>query len=390
MRLHVLIFLLAIFEIHAQEEFLPTQNIADCAGAVEIQNQINYKIAFSGKSGNVQDFYSYPSLVNIKETNSLFFKFSAPHSGKLSFEAKTNEPKFQLVIFKNESDNIATDIFNGKAPILRIVKTSIKELAFPSDSTDNSESFTVNLETDDIIIMVFNTEKNLTDILNLTLNFEANEEIENSDKNKKVIDERKNNQLATMEIQIRDAETGFPVIGEISIKDKKKANLYKGSDLLFSTEKTNQITIKCHATGYLFVEEVFKVHPDSSKLILIELQSIGRGKSIKIDKLQFVKGTDNIYPGSEAKLIRIKDFLLLNADIQIEIQGHVNNEGENDMSSRKLSRQRAKRVRNFFTKSGVNGKRLSVKACSNKFPIYPNPKNEKESQANRRVEIKIL
>jgi outer membrane protein OmpA-like peptidoglycan-associated protein len=89
-------------------------------------------------------------------------------------------------------------------------------------------------------------------------------------------------------------------------------------------------------------------------------------------------------------LIGIKDFLLLNAEIKIEIQGHINNEGESDRSSKRLSKKRAKKIRNFFTACGVNRNRLTVKAFSNQFPIYPNPKNEKESQANRRVEIKIL
>ncbi len=381
---------MSTFYLQAQEDFLPTRLISDCAGAVEIQNSGKYSIAFTGKSGKINDFFEYKYITNLVETNSLFFKFVAPHNGILKLQANLSKGKFQMLIFKNTSDNISDDVFYGKATVEKSITNPTSNLVLPADSSTLKDYLSINLKTDEIVIIVFNTLKNKKDILNLNFDFEVVEELENSDKLKKVIDERKGSNFATMEIQIRDSETGLPVVSEINIKDKKKSSLYKGSDLLFSTEKSNQLTVKCNATGYFFVEEKFKVYPDSSKLILIQLQSMGKGKSMKIDKLQFLKGTDHIYPGSELNLIKVKDFLLLNANLKIEIQGHVNNEGEDDLSSKKLSRQRAKRVRNFFIASGVNSRRLSWKACSNKDPIYPNPKNEIESQSNRRVEIKVL
>ena len=381
---------MSTFYLQAQEDFLPTRLISDCAGAVEIQNSGEYSIAFTGKGGKINDFYEYNYIPDLKETNSLYFKFAAPHNGKLKLEASLSKGKFQMIVFKNTSDNIFDDIFYGKAAIEKSFTKPITNFASPSDSSVIKDSLSIYLQTDDIVMIVFNTLKNKKDLLKFILDFEVLEELENPDKLKKIIDERKNSNLATMEIRIRDAETGLPLVAEINIKDKKKSSLYKGSDLLFSTEKSNQLTVKCSATGYFFVEEKFKVHPDSSKIILIPLHSMKKGKSMKIDKLQFLKGTDQIFPGTELNLIKVKDFLLLNASLKIEIRGHVNNEGENDMSSKKLSRQRAKRVRNFFIASGVQSKRLSWKACGNKDPIYPNPKNEIESQSNRRVEIKVL
>lgn len=390
MRIISLFIFLSTFYLHAQEDFLPTRLISDCAGAVEIQNSGEYSIAFTGKDGKIDDFFEYKYIPNFKETNSLYFKFVAPYNGKLKLEASLLKGKFQMIVFKNTSNNISEDIFYGKATIAKSITKPISNFKCHTDSSGIKDSLSIYLQTDDIVMLVFNTLKNKKDQLKFALNFEVLQELENPDKFKKVIDERKNSNFATMEIQIRDADTGLPLVAEINIKDKKRSNLYKGSDLLFITEKSNQLTVKCNATGYFYIEEKFKVHPDSSKIILIQLQSMKKGKNMKIDKLQFLKGTDQIYPGTELNLIKVKDFLLLNASLKIEIQGHVNNEGENDMSSKKLSRQRAKRVRNFFIASGVNSKRLTWKACSNKDPIYPNPKNEIESQSNRRVEIKVL
>lgn len=390
MRIFFLFLLLSPLYLQAQEKFVPARLISDCAGAVEIQNSGEYEIAFTGNSGNVDDLFEYKNIPNLKETNSLFLKFVAPYSGKLKLEAKLSKGKFQMIVFKSTSENIYDDIFYGKATIEKSITKPTSSFTLPADSSGIKDSLSIYLQTDDIVMIIFNSVKNKQENLKFNLDFEVLGERENPDKLKKVIDERKHGQLETLEIRIRDTETGLPLIAEINIKDKKRTNLYKGSDLLFSTEKTNLLTMKCTATGYFFVEEKFKVHPDSAKIILIQLQAMKKGKSMKIDKLQFLKGANQIYPGSELNLIKVKDFLLLNANLKIEIQGHVNNEGENDMSSKRLSRQRAKSVRNFFIASGVNGKRLSWKACSNKDPIYPNPKNEIESQSNRRVEIKVL
>jgi outer membrane protein OmpA-like peptidoglycan-associated protein len=390
MRIISLIIFLSTFYLQAQKDLLYTKLISDCAGAVEIQNSGEYDIAFTGKSGKINDLFEYKYIPNLRETNSLYLKFVAPQNGKLKMEASLPKGKFQMIVFKNNSDNIYDDIFEGKATIERSLIEPISNFTLPSDSSKVRDSLSMYMRTNDIIIILFNTLKNKKDQLKFILDFEVLDELENPDKFKKVIDERKNGQFPTLEIQIRDAETGLPLIAEVNIKDKKRSNLYQGSDLLFSAEKTNQLTIKCNVAGYFFIEEKFKVHPDSSKIILVQLHSMKKGKSMKIEKLQFLQGTDKIYPGSELNLVKVKDFLLLNASLKIEIRGHVNNEGENDMSSKRLSRQRAKRVRNFFIASGVNSKRLSWKACSNKDPIYPNPKNEIESQSNRRVEIKVL
>lgn len=390
MRISTLFFLFFTFTLSAQKVLLPNHNIADCSGAVELQNVGNFNSQFTGDKGRLKDFFAYSYLPNFKETNSLFFKFTAPRNGKLSLGAKISNGKFDLIILKSISGNIVDDIYHGKATIEKSTKIPVSEILIPKDSIASIDTISLDLKSDDIVMIVFNTEKGLKEFLNFSITFEISDEFENPDKFKKVIDDRKNSLAATMEIQIRDAETGLPVISNVNIKDKKKSNLYKGSDLIFSTEKMNLLTINCDATGYFFSEETFKVYPDSSKIIKIQLQSLSKGKKLKIDKLQFIKGTDQIFPGTESNLIGVKDFLLLNAEIKIEVQGHVNNEGENDMSSKSLARKRARKVRNFFKTCGVNGKRLTVKAFSNKFPIYPNPKNEKESQANRRVEIKIL
>lgn len=390
MRITLLFFLYYSLNLNAQKVIFPNHNIADCSGAVELLNAGNFNTEFTGKGGRIKDFFAYPTLSNFKETNSLFFKFIAPTNGKLSLVANISGGKFDLIIFKAVTSNIVDDIYYGKAKIEKLTNKPGSEISLIQDSLIKTSSPFINLKSDDVIMIVFNTEKGSKELLNFNVTFEISEMTENPDKLKKIIDERKNYQSATIEIQIRDVNTKIPIIANVNVKDRKKSSLYKGSDLIFNTEKINQLSVKCDAVGYFFYEETFKVYPDSSIVKEILLQAMSKGKKLKIDKLQFMKGTDQIYPSTESNLINIKDFLLLNSEIKIEIQGHVNNEGESDKASKSLSRKRARKVRNFFVGCGVHRKRLTVKAFSNKFPIYPNPKNEKESQENRRVEIKIL
>ena len=58
---------------------------------------------------------------------------------------------------------------------------------------------------------------------------------------------------------------------------------------------------------------------------------------------------------------------------------------------KQLSLNRAKAVYNYLTeKEGLDPKRLKYKGFGNTKMVYPDPKSERESSMNRRVEIKIL
>ena len=89
------------------------------------------------------------------------------------------------------------------------------------------------------------------------------------------------------------------------------------------------------------------------------------------------------------RLKRLKDFLLLNPSISIEVRGHVNDEGGNSLSSQRLSKKRAKRIVDYLISCGIEPERLSAVGYGNTKPIYPKPESEEQKEANRRVEVKI-
>lgn len=82
--------------------------------------------------------------------------------------------------------------------------------------------------------------------------------------------------------------------------------------------------------------------------------------------------------------------MLKNRDVRIEIQGYVNGPDESNSDYfLNLSAQRAIAVKNYLILNGIDEKRISTKGFGNKNMLYPHPANEQQSEANRRVEIKI-
>jgi len=119
------------------------------------------------------------------------------------------------------------------------------------------------------------------------------------------------------------------------------------------------------------------------------MELISKRKSMQIEEIEFKPGTSEFIVGSEGKLRRLKDFMALNADINIEIQGHVYATGENGFASQKLSEARAKRVMIFLIENGIDKGRMIAVGYGNTKPIYPEAKLAYEEQANRRVEILV-
>ena len=111
---------------------------------------------------------------------------------------------------------------------------------------------------------------------------------------------------------------------------------------------------------------------------------------MQIDEIEFQPGTSEFLSTADPKLRRLKDFLALNANVKVEIQGHVHAEGENTFAGQKLSEARAKRVLLWLSDNGIDKDRMTAVGYGNTVPIYPEAKFSYEEQANRRVEIKVL
>jgi outer membrane protein OmpA-like peptidoglycan-associated protein len=83
--------------------------------------------------------------------------------------------------------------------------------------------------------------------------------------------------------------------------------------------------------------------------------------------------------------------MIENEDLHIEIQGHVNGEGSrNKRKFISLSEDRAKAIYQKLLEAGIDKSRMSYKGFGNAKMIYPTPVNNRQAEANRRVEAEIL
>jgi outer membrane protein OmpA-like peptidoglycan-associated protein len=93
-------------------------------------------------------------------------------------------------------------------------------------------------------------------------------------------------------------------------------------------------------------------------------------------------------PKSKIELDKLTRLMNDNPDLKIEIAGHTDNQG-NSGANQILSENRAKAVKDFLVRSGVDTSRLTYKGYGQSEPIASND-TEEGRQQNRRTEFKII
>ncbi len=115
---------------------------------------------------------------------------------------------------------------------------------------------------------------------------------------------------------------------------------------------------------------------------------IAKGSSMTINNLFFETGKATLTPESDPELKRIVQVMQENASLQIEISGHTDNTGSDELNN-KLSQDRADAVKNYLMNAGVKSDRIRTKGYGKTKPKADNT-TEEGRQMNRRVEFAIL
>ncbi|WP_276343919.1 OmpA family protein [Aquirufa aurantiipilula] len=115
---------------------------------------------------------------------------------------------------------------------------------------------------------------------------------------------------------------------------------------------------------------------------------IAKGSSMTINNLFFETGKATLTAESDPELKRIVQVMQENATLQIEISGHTDNTGSDELNN-KLSQDRADAVKNYLINLGVKSDRIRTKGYGKTKPKADNS-TEEGRQMNRRVEFAIL
>jgi OOP family OmpA-OmpF porin len=109
---------------------------------------------------------------------------------------------------------------------------------------------------------------------------------------------------------------------------------------------------------------------------------------ISLPGVNFETGQDVLIVGTEYLLKDAADTLNRHQDLQIEVAGHSDNVGD-AQANEGLSERRAKTVREFLIRYGVDEGRLSYKGYGETMPIADND-TEDGRALNRRVELRLV
>jgi len=143
--------------------------------------------------------------------------------------------------------------------------------------------------------------------------------------------------------------------------------------------------------GYLLHTEKFVPKNDSLYTIDIQLKKMKVGDRLNLGNIKFESDQAVILDKSRPALDKLTDFMIENDELRIEIQGHVNGEGSrNKRKFISLSEDRAKAIYEKLLEAGIDKSRMSYKGFGNAKMIYPTPVNNRQAEANRRVEAEIL
>lgn len=388
----IFFMLLSVTLSYAQNDDIISEIISDCEGATNILEPGDYSIQFTGDGGLYNDIIDYGSLSKVSENNSLWLSFIAPFDGFVNLEAYLNNGGLQMVIFQNDKGDLCENIHNGTAEIKRVLQDLSKSELGLNKQPKGNQLYSLELKEGDKIAILFVTNEKSRENLHLNFDFEAKNK--NSLKVKsqsKIVDFREDDFTPSVHVSIRDVATGLPVISSLVVEGSKTVEgMYIGSDFYYVVERMSNVVIRCDAKGYFFEDREVRMPANEDLDVTFWLEPLDQGKSLQLEEIEFHPGTSEFMPSSYTKLKRLKDFMALNSEVKVEIQGHVFSQKGFSLVGQIMSEARAKRVYNYLVENGINKERMTTVGKGSKEPIYPNPKFSYEEQMNRRVEIVIV
>jgi outer membrane protein OmpA-like peptidoglycan-associated protein len=197
---------------------------------------------------------------------------------------------------------------------------------------------------------------------------------------------------------VNDAKTKIPLEAAVEIIDLQKNEPVfqdysdaKQGDFLATLTAGKNYGLNISKSGYLFYSANFSLighEPKKPFNIAVLLEPIEIGNKVILNNIFFDTNKFDLKPESIAELDQLVSFLTVNPTLHIEISGHTDNMG-NDQLNQTLSENRAKSVYLYLINNKIAAERLIFKGYGKTQPIAPNT-TEEDRKKNRRTEFKII
>ncbi|MFH1000360.1 MAG: OmpA family protein, partial [Bacteroidota bacterium] len=198
--------------------------------------------------------------------------------------------------------------------------------------------------------------------------------------------------------KIINPNTKEPVEANISVEilpDGNNIGTYKSNhetgDYKIVLPAGYKYGIRIEAKGYIFSNDIYDArkitgYTESEKIT--ELFPIEEGTTVQLNNIYFELSKAELKPESFPELDKVVSFLNANPTIKIEISGHTDSTGSDEINN-KLSDDRARTVKNYIVSKGIQEDRIESKGYGSKKPIASNATPEGWA-LNRRVEFVII
>jgi outer membrane protein OmpA-like peptidoglycan-associated protein len=118
---------------------------------------------------------------------------------------------------------------------------------------------------------------------------------------------------------------------------------------------------------------------------VLDTKDTPRGLVVNMADVLFDTGKYELRPEAREKLAKLSGVLALHPDLQLEVEGHTDSTGSQELNQ-SLSEQRAQTVARYLVEQGVPGRSVKSTGLGDSQPIADNSTNDGR-QKNRRVEI---
>ena len=372
MRSIFLVFFIPFLSFSQQKDY------STCENALDVSTKGAVTLSFTGKKGFIASDGVFQHLTNPSK-NQIWIHFTCAEKGTLQLLFKQGGAPVNVLLLKEKEGDLCTSLKEQNLQVL--LEKSV-------DSLKSIET-QIPIEVNDQYYLVFLANEKSKQEIQCLLTFESEEinVIKTWPLNLVY-----NESLPIYTLAIRDESTRKPIEARIVLQGSSEINgIYRASDLEMNLlKKVKGGVIHIDAEGFLSSDlENTSIPIFSSLKDTIWLKPIQEGMMAELDDVYFAAGLATVLEESYPKLKRLRDFLILNPTINIEVHGHVNEDSNKDLVSMKLSKKRAQKVVEYLVDGGVDSKRLKAIGFGNTKPIFKDPQTEEEKEANRRVEILI-
>lgn len=388
-------------ELAAQQQF--TQENADCTGAIFIQDSIYTCTKAVRGFGNVLEIKENPPDDKQwfeREHHTTWYKFRSPATTTLTFDITPEniDDDIDFLVFEGAIPGICDKIVTEQVqPVRSNISRNDKSIGsrcglskdapdvFVRSGVGSSFSSAIEVKQGDLFYLVVDYQDR--PIGGYTIHFHYDPPPPPPEPEEK-------KEMQKLHIEVVDAKSGTPVPANLTIEGlqfDKVVELTGKPHYDLEMETYRNLKIGCVREGYMFYSSKVKGSTAPEVKVEIKLLPITEGEHVVLEDIRFVGNDTKVLRSSEGAMLLLLRFMQVNPKVRVEIQGHVNGPTyKNTKEFIELSTARAKTVYDFLLVNDVDPERLFYVGKGNSEMLFPEPKNKDESEANRRVEIKIL